>query len=242
MGRQHSSPVYFARRMQWTRLSACCKEANQSQEHVKSFHLCSILGELLQKICRNRASYCDDSHVTYDPLLGMMGRERSSEWRLGQTDTCVMHSSFSKMADSTDESPEIESLQEQSDEKEVEDRELNGDVEEEPAKGGHQAVSGGSKKKKKKKKGGIKGDVVGSENTPETLPTSGSGVYNLQNLRQLQNLQKSFELLRAGEAKAPKTTEEALKKKYQFWDTQPVPKLGGYGLVQTCSWVLTNCI
>ena len=122
----------------------------------------------------------------------------------------------------TDESPEkIESLQEQSGDYEAEDREINGDIEEEPAKGGPQQVSGSSKKKKKKKKG--KGDV-GSETLPESLPTSG---VNLQNLRQLQNLQKSFELLRAADVKAPKTTEEALKKKYQFWDTQPVPKLGG---------------
>lgn len=123
----------------------------------------------------------------------------------------------------TDESAEqIESLQEQIGDKEVVDREINGDIEEEPARGGPQQVSGSSKKKKKKKKG--KGDV-GSETSPESLSTPG---VNLQNLRQLQNLQKSFELLRAGEVKAPKTTEEALKKKYQFWDTQPVPKLGGY--------------
>lgn len=122
-----------------------------------------------------------------------------------------------------DESAEqIKSLLEQSGGKEVADREINGDIEEEPAKGGPQLVSGGSKKKKKKKKG--KGDA-GSETSPESLPTSG---VNMQNLRQLQNLQKSFELLRAGEVKAPKTTEEALKKKYQFWDTQPVPKLGAF--------------
>ena len=136
------------------------------------------------------------------------------------SNTCVML----KMADGigTDESLEqIESLQEQSGDKEVPDREINGGIEEEPAKGTLQQASGGSKKKKKKKKG--KGDV-GSETSPESLPSSG---VNLQSLRQLQNLQKSFELLRAGEAKAPKTTEEALKKTYQFWDTQPVPKLGG---------------
>lgn len=141
------------------------------------------------------------------------------EWRLGHT-----HVSCFKMADGirTGESLEqLESLQEQSGDKEVADREINGDIEEEPAKGSLQQASGGSKKKKKKKKG--KADV-GSETSPESLPSSG---VNLQSLRQLQNLQKSFELLRAGEAKAPKTTEEALKKKYQFWDTQPVPKLGG---------------
>lgn len=123
----------------------------------------------------------------------------------------------------TDESPDqIKSLQEESGDKEFADREINGDIEEEPAKGGNQLVSGSSKKKKKKKKG--KGDV-GSETSPESLTSPG---VNLQNLRQLQNLQKSFERLRVTEAKAPKTTEEAMKKKYQFWDTQPVPKLGGF--------------
>lgn len=136
------------------------------------------------------------------------------------SDTCVML----KMADGIgrDESPEqIESLDEHRGDKEVPDREINGDIEEEPAKGSLQPASGGSKKKKKKKKKG----EVGSETSPESLPSS---AVNLQSLRQLQNLQKSFELLRAGEAKAPRTTEEALKKTYQFWDTQPVPKLGGF--------------
>lgn len=140
----------------------------------------------------------------------------------------------------TDESAEqIESLREQISDKDVADREINGDIEEEPAKGGPQQASGSSKKKKKKKKG--KGDA-GSETSPESLSSPG---VNLQSLRQLQNLQKSFELLRAGEVKAPKTTEEALKKKYQFWDTQPVPKLGGYCKVLfqlACSWIPINYI
>ena len=153
------------------------------------------------------------------------------------SNTCVML----KMADGIgrDESPEqIESLENQSGDKEVPDREMNGDIEEEPAKGSLQPTSGGSKKKKKKKKKG----EVGSESSLESLPSSG---VNLQSLRQLQNLQKSFELLRAGEAKAPKTTEEALKKKYQFWDTQPVPKLGGFCSVLyqlVCSWTPSNYI
>ena len=111
------------------------------------------------------------------------------------SDTCVML----KMADGIgrDESPEqIESLEEQSGDKEVPDHEINGDIEEEPTKGNLQPTSGGSKKKKKKKKKG----EVGSESSPESLSSSG---VNLQSLRQLQNLQKSFELLRAGEAKAP---------------------------------------
>ena len=131
------------------------------------------------------------------------------------------------MADKSggDQSPEkIESLQEQSGDREPPDRQINGTTEEEPARGVQPPASGSSKKKKKKKKG--KGDEGSSEVLSSESLTS-SVAMNLQNLRQLQNLQKSFELLRAGEAKAPKTTEEALRKKYQFWDTQPVPKLGG---------------
>ena len=131
------------------------------------------------------------------------------------------------MADSINpgESPEeIEPLQDEPEEKELPDCKKNGDIEGEIAKGGQVPASGGSKKKKKKKK--EKGDGV-SETSPESLPNSSA--VNLQNLRQLQHLQKSFELLRTGEPKAPKTKEEALKKKYQFWDTQPVPKLGGFG-------------
>ena len=156
------------------------------------------------------------------------------EWSLGPH---MCHAFFLyKMADSIsgDESPDqIESLREKLGEKELPDTQINGDVEEEPAKGGQLTTSGGSKKKKKKKKG--KGDGGNETVSPETLP--GSTGVNLQNLRQLQNLQKSFELLRADEAKAPKTTEEALKKKYQFWDTQPVPKLGGFLFQLACSWI-----
>lgn len=134
------------------------------------------------------------------------------------------------MADQTgaDQSPEkIESLQEQSGDKEPPDPQINGTAEEDPARGVQPPASGGSKKKKKKKKG--KGDEGSSSSEALSSESLTSSVaMNLQNLRQLQNLQKSFELLRAGEAKAPKTTEEALRKKYQFWDTQPVPKLGGF--------------
>lgn len=134
------------------------------------------------------------------------------------------------MADgiSPSESPEqIEPLQDETEEKELPDCEINGDIEGEIAKVEQVPASGGSKKKKKKKKGKGDGGIGGSEMSPESLPNSTA--MNLQNLRQLQHLQKSFELLRAGEPKAPKTKEEALKKKYQFWDTQPVPKLGGFG-------------
>lgn len=130
------------------------------------------------------------------------------------------------MADNTCPSKsleQIEPLEDESGEKEPSDQQINGDIDEEVTKGEQVSASGGSKKKKKKKKG--KGDGGSDTLSPESLPTA---AVNVQNLRQLQNLQKSFELLRAGETKAPKTKEEALKKKYQFWDTQPVPKLGGF--------------
>ena len=163
----------------------------------------------------------------------MMGRSTRVETGFH---TCVMHSFLFKMADSTnaDESPEkIESLQEESGDKELLDPEMNGDIGEEPVKGGQISASGSSKKKKKKKKG--KGDGGSESVSPESLP--GPAGVNLHNLRQLQTLQKSFELLKAGEPKAPKTTEEALRKKYQFWDTQPVPKLGGFLFRLAYSWI-----
>ncbi|XP_031560951.1 glycylpeptide N-tetradecanoyltransferase 2-like [Actinia tenebrosa] len=42
---------------------------------------------------------------------------------------------------------------------------------------------------------------------------------------QIKNIQKLLDSMKITEAKPPKTTEEAKKKKYKFWDTQPVPKL-----------------
>lgn len=42
----------------------------------------------------------------------------------------------------------------------------------------------------------------------------------------LQEIQKAIELFSVGQGPA-KTMEEATRRSYQFWDTQPVPKLGG---------------
>lgn len=42
---------------------------------------------------------------------------------------------------------------------------------------------------------------------------------------QIKDLQKFFDAMKM-DGKPPKTAEEAKKKKYLFWDTQPVPKLG----------------
>ena len=41
----------------------------------------------------------------------------------------------------------------------------------------------------------------------------------------LQEIQKAIELFSVGAGPA-KTMEEATRRSYQFWDTQPVPKLG----------------
>lgn len=43
----------------------------------------------------------------------------------------------------------------------------------------------------------------------------------------IQEIQKAIELFSVGQGPA-KTLEEASKRSYQFWDTQPVPKLGTY--------------
>ena len=44
-------------------------------------------------------------------------------------------------------------------------------------------------------------------------------------LGKLEQLQKAMELLKMPTG-APKSIEEAKRKQYQFWDTQPVPKIG----------------
>lgn len=46
----------------------------------------------------------------------------------------------------------------------------------------------------------------------------------------LQEIQKAIELFSVGQGPA-KTMEEATRRSYQFWDTQPVPKLGGMAAV-----------
>lgn len=49
----------------------------------------------------------------------------------------------------------------------------------------------------------------------------------------LQEIQKAIELFSVGQGPA-KTMEEASRRSYQFWDTQPVPKLG-----TTSAWAFT---
>ncbi|MBZ3887372.1 Glycylpeptide N-tetradecanoyltransferase 1 [Sciurus carolinensis] len=78
--------------------------------------------------------------------------------------------------------------------------------------------TGAKKKKKKQKKKKEKGN--------ETDSTQDQPVkMNSLPAERIQEIQKAIELFSVGQGPA-KTMEEASKRSYQFWDTQPVPKLG----------------
>ncbi|XP_073463827.1 glycylpeptide N-tetradecanoyltransferase 1 [Aquarana catesbeiana] len=75
--------------------------------------------------------------------------------------------------------------------------------------------TGVKKKKKQKRKKDKGGDKLETTEAPvNTLPAE-----------KIQEIQKAIELFSVGQGPA-KTMEEASKRSYQFWDTQPVPKLG----------------
>ncbi|XP_053555813.1 glycylpeptide N-tetradecanoyltransferase 1 isoform X1 [Bombina bombina] len=75
--------------------------------------------------------------------------------------------------------------------------------------------SGVKKKRKQRRK---------KDKTTEKLETPEAPVNALPAER-IQEIQKAIELFSVGQGPA-KTMEEASKRSYQFWDTQPVPKLG----------------
>uniref|UniRef100_A0A7N4NTB4 N-myristoyltransferase 1 n=1 Tax=Sarcophilus harrisii TaxID=9305 RepID=A0A7N4NTB4_SARHA len=79
--------------------------------------------------------------------------------------------------------------------------------------------SGAKKKKKKQKKK--------KEKNNETLDSAQDQPVKVNSLpvERIQEIQKAIELFSVGQGPA-KTMEEASKRSYQFWDTQPVPKLG----------------
>ncbi|KAG8446910.1 hypothetical protein GDO86_014383 [Hymenochirus boettgeri] len=79
-------------------------------------------------------------------------------------------------------------------------------------RGDESVVKKKRKQKRKKDKGGDK--LEASEGQVNTLPAE-----------KIQEIQKAIELFSVGQGPA-KTMEEASKRSYQFWDTQPVPKLG----------------
>uniref|UniRef100_A0A8C5QDL2 Glycylpeptide N-tetradecanoyltransferase n=1 Tax=Leptobrachium leishanense TaxID=445787 RepID=A0A8C5QDL2_9ANUR len=76
---------------------------------------------------------------------------------------------------------------------------------------------GGVKKKKKQKRRKEKA-------AQDKLDSADPQVSSLPAER-IQEIQKAIELFSVGQGPA-KTMEEASKRSYQFWDTQPVPKLG----------------
>uniref|UniRef100_A0A8C5P265 Glycylpeptide N-tetradecanoyltransferase n=1 Tax=Jaculus jaculus TaxID=51337 RepID=A0A8C5P265_JACJA len=78
--------------------------------------------------------------------------------------------------------------------------------------------TGAKKKKKKQKKKKEKGNETDS---PQDQPVK----MNSLPAERIQEIQKAIELFSVGQGPA-KTMEEASKRSYQFWDTQPVPKLG----------------
>lgn len=57
----------------------------------------------------------------------------------------------------------------------------------------------------------------------------------------LQEIQKAIELFSVGQGPA-KTMEEATRRSYQFWDTQPVPKLGIDHLHLHYFWKQQHCV
>jgi len=58
-----------------------------------------------------------------------------------------------------------------------------------------------------------------------------------QDASKLKEIQKAVGLLSMN-AQTPKSMEDARRKHYQFWDTQPVPKLGTSLILQTYSSTL----
>ncbi|XP_030076511.1 glycylpeptide N-tetradecanoyltransferase 1 isoform X1 [Microcaecilia unicolor] len=79
--------------------------------------------------------------------------------------------------------------------------------------------SGAKKKKKKQKRKKEKGSdkLDSGQDHPVKV--------NALPAERIQEIQKAIELFSVGQGPA-KTMEEATKRSYQFWDTQPVPKLG----------------
>ncbi|KAJ0182546.1 hypothetical protein K1T71_001915 [Dendrolimus kikuchii] len=78
------------------------------------------------------------------------------------------------------------------------------------------------KNKNKKKRSGGDGDHGASSSTDGLVPVTNSN--DIQQNISLKDLKMAMEVLNLHQ-KPAKTTEEALHKSYQFWSTQPVPKM-----------------
>uniref|UniRef100_A0A6I8R465 Glycylpeptide N-tetradecanoyltransferase n=1 Tax=Xenopus tropicalis TaxID=8364 RepID=A0A6I8R465_XENTR len=115
---------------------------------------------------------------------------------------------------------------------------IDGDNEDEAehAKGSPAGDLGAKKKKKKQKRkkekpnsGGTKSDSASDSQEIRTQQPSKvsawiNGRWPSIPMQKLQDIQRAMELLSACQGPA-KNLDEASKRKYQFWDTQPVPKL-----------------
>ncbi|XP_051569908.1 glycylpeptide N-tetradecanoyltransferase 1-like isoform X2 [Myxocyprinus asiaticus] len=119
------------------------------------------------------------------------------------------------MADENETAPKLEK------ETEVEDDHghcSNCENEEHHSDDGEKGDTGAKKKKKQKKRNKDKSGGKDAAQDPlskvNSLPAD-----------KLQEIQKAIELFSVGQGPA-KTMEEATRRSYQFWDTQPVPKLG----------------
>ncbi|XP_077475303.1 glycylpeptide N-tetradecanoyltransferase 1-like isoform X2 [Stigmatopora argus] len=84
---------------------------------------------------------------------------------------------------------------------------------------GSLADDSGAKKKKRKQKKKKKSAA------PIEMSKDNLAKVNSLPADKLQEIQKAIELFSVGQGPA-KTMEEASRRSYQFWDTQPVPKLG----------------
>ena len=90
-----------------------------------------------------------------------------------------------------------------------------------------------SKKSAKKKKKAKKVDGAAAagatatyaEQGPSKQTDSASAAVNMKTLRQIQ---RAVEQMMVGD-KPARTKNEARQRKYHFWDTQPVPKIGRVG-------------
>lgn len=87
-----------------------------------------------------------------------------------------------------------------------------------------------SAKKSNNKKKGKKGNINGSGEDVDKSGASGTEVSSLPsqppiNKESIVKLKKAMELLQLQENGPAKSHDEAVKKSYEFWNTQPVPKL-----------------
>ncbi|GFS16608.1 glycylpeptide N-tetradecanoyltransferase [Elysia marginata] len=69
-----------------------------------------------------------------------------------------------------------------------------------------------------------KTDAASTNNVGADATAAIKNISDNQKLANLTQIQSALELLTMPQGAAPKSIDEAKKKKYQFWETQPVPK------------------